>query len=521
MRFLRATHLLVALAFASIALAGLTPATVVPGGLSQPLIGDINGDGLTDIVQDRVVYLNVGGTFVQHDLGIRKPVSNAYEWNGGDGVIALLDVNGDGRLDLLTKDRPAAPPHSRAKAESYRLYIAGNEVRYRNTPIELGTNFDPYVTNANDDGKDDIILFRGVAGIDRYAHKTYAIILTSNGDGTFVEHRPIFIPNNPQSIFSTRNVLSGDIDKDGHSDLVIHTEHDLVLLRGRGNGEFAAPENRFAWFQSRTPVLADVDGDGNLDYVSEAFRGVNVLFGDGTGRFPRFGTVSVPRVREVPHLAQDEMQYQAGNVRRMVVGEWVRQGRTEIAIGTPEGDAVNLAYENGKMAEVGRFETEFMSNEMYAGSFFEAGKRDLYVIAGMGLPSERPQPRLFDADPAPASSPAVVSRGRARAVRGFVAPTLEFDVTITGNCVPEGVQRWSLTREGIFGLDQREGYKVETVYMTEGHLLYRLTVPWSNIPIVGWVDYSTFRSKAGTWVGSAGARTACGEHAVKLSAVQR
>jgi hypothetical protein len=162
-----------------------------------------------------------------------------------------------------------------------------------------------------------------------------------------------------------------------------------------------------------------------------------------------------------------------------------------------------------------------MSNEMYAGSFLEAGKRDLYMISAFGAPSERPQPRVYDAEPAPASSPARVGGGRARAVRGITAPTLKFDVTITENCAPADVQRWSLTREGIFGFQQAANYKIETLTPYEGRLIFRLTAPWSTIPIVGWLDYSTFRQTAGTWIGTAASRTSCGENAVRFSAVQR
>jgi hypothetical protein len=509
------------LALAFPAIAALTPATIVPGGKSQPLIGDVNGDGLTDIVQDRMVFLNLGGTFIERDLGIRAP--QPTEWNGGDSVIALLDINGDGRADLLTRDRPSAPIRLEAKAQQFRIYVAGAALPYRDAPIELGSGIDPFVADANDDGRDDLVFIKGVAGVDRYADANDVTVMLSNGDGTFTARPTFRIAANLRQLFGERRLLSGDIDRDGHGDLLIPTQYDLVLLRGRGNGDFAPPENHFAPLGSFNPALVDVDGDGNLDFVTEEFRGVRVLFGDGRGHFPRHSTVSAPRVREVPHPAEREMQYQGGNVRGMAIGEWVRQGRVEIAIGTPEGDAVILAYQNGRMAEVGRVATEYMAAEMYAGSFLEVGKRDLYLVWSFGLPADRPEPRVFDAQPVPVptSAPAGVSGGRMRSARGFVAPTLEFDVTVTGDCAPAGVQRWSLAREGIFGFEERDGYKVETMLAYAGRLDFRLTVPWSGIPIIGWLDYSTFRSTAGTWIGTAAARTACGSGVVRFSAVQR
>jgi hypothetical protein len=98
------------------AFAGLNPGPVVPEGMAVLPVGDVNGDGLTDLIHDRYVLLNAGGgSFTKRDLGLA----------GTDSAVEWIDVNGDGRADLLTGDRPMNGPGIDPAARKYRIYIAG------------------------------------------------------------------------------------------------------------------------------------------------------------------------------------------------------------------------------------------------------------------------------------------------------------------------------------------------------------------------------------------------------------
>jgi hypothetical protein len=511
MRTLRLGTVLLSILFALTALASFAPGPVVSKGMANPLIGDVNADGLTDIIHDRTVLLNQGdGTFVERDFGLRGP--DPEHFDGGDVVSALIDVNGDGRPDLLTKDRPAAPRGQDPDAETYRIYIAGDGWNY-GPGIVVGKGLRPYVADVDGDHKEDLVLVKAIFDGDTEI-ATELKVLLSVGDGTFTARTSFRIA--PRAVFGlSRNLVCVDMDHDARPDLVIRTQHDLVLLRGTGSGDFAVPENRYVpdwYFGNWAMGAADFDGDGNVDIALAAFRIVRVFFNDGTGHFPRFASAVTTMLRPIPGRAPE---FQGGNnPRNLGFGQFVRAGRTEIAAGTAEGDVVILAYENGALREVSRIETEFVDTYLYAGAFREPGKTDAYLTSP--FTGTQAAPRLLYVE---AAEPIVTTSrpsGRSRAVRGFAASTLHFDVEMHGGCVPQNTDHWSLTREGIFGVDRHGAQTVETV-LENGTLYFRLTAPWARLPILGRVQ----QGAGGSYTGDVFVSAPCGAQMMPFTITPR
>ena len=83
-------------------------------------------------------------------------------------------------------------------------------------------------------------------------------------------------------------LVAGDVDGDGHTDLLVGTEdHPLQLLRGGPGGQFSMPAllPGEGW-KLRALALADFDGDGDLDLIAGGVSALTRLWiNDGGGEF--------------------------------------------------------------------------------------------------------------------------------------------------------------------------------------------------------------------------------------------
>jgi len=95
-------------------------------------------------------------------------------------------------------------------------------------------------------------------------------------------------PSSPLSIpGGGHSFVAGDVDKDGHIDLVVSENNKLSVMRGDGKGGFASAP------VPPTPVtgvagemlLADFNRDGKIDLPFGAEHGAAVFLGDGRGGF--------------------------------------------------------------------------------------------------------------------------------------------------------------------------------------------------------------------------------------------
>ncbi|MBW3572261.1 MAG: VCBS repeat-containing protein [Gemmatimonadetes bacterium] len=99
------------------------------------------------------------------------------------------------------------------------------------------------------------------------------------------------------------DVVAGDLDGDGHVDLVVSTgERHLAVFRGDGRGGMTSLGRIPAGENPEGMALADVDGNGTVDIVAANHETdyLTILSGDGSGGF-RPAANSPLRIGARPH----------------------------------------------------------------------------------------------------------------------------------------------------------------------------------------------------------------------------
>jgi hypothetical protein len=134
----------------------------------------------------------------------------------------------------------------------------------------------------NEDGNLDVYVCNGATASDK--------ILINNGLGQFTEQ-----PAN-YGIASSEGAAVGDLNGDGHADIMVVGESFVIVLYGNGNGTFTQGANfGIAGDLNRAVSLGDLDGDSDLDAFVVAGAGPGatlfppspdrVYINDGQGHF--------------------------------------------------------------------------------------------------------------------------------------------------------------------------------------------------------------------------------------------
>ncbi len=243
--------------------AGLVPPTL-EGGRTEVEMGDVNGDGRLDLVS----IGDHGSPYIgtdQHGIMVWFG-DGAGHWsvyqsgNFGYGGVAMGDVNNDGLVDVgygMHHD------YSSNDFGDQLLEVALGDGTGQNwTPWDdgLATNgedwgmFSSDFADVDNDGDLDIgsISFGCCAGVHVYRNQ---------GDGTWVQSFG-FLGGN-----SDMHLTFGDVNGDGNADLAVSHQYGAVYL-GDGAGSFALGDGNLPppGSQGHAGVaLGDVDGDGRAD----------------------------------------------------------------------------------------------------------------------------------------------------------------------------------------------------------------------------------------------------------------
>lgn len=301
-----------------------------PNNPFKVAVGDLNGDNRPDVVVSRRsgaavrVFLNANNGTGALLAGTDLAMPTGPIW------LALLDLNGDGSLDIATANY---------EGNSFSVRYNNNDGTFA-APANTAVTGNPYSIAAgdlNNDGRVDLAIGtwnpRVVHVFYRQADGSYAAggvlswsapdgvscveIADINGDnradlmaltdsstpsvrrwhqqpdGTLVEADALGFGGNVTGY----TVHAIDYDADGDRDVLVGRNSNVAVFEALGNGTFAGPMNLSVGNNARHVVVADFNADNRPDVVTAVQqanavrvflgRGAEVLAADGDGYIGR------------------------------------------------------------------------------------------------------------------------------------------------------------------------------------------------------------------------------------------
>jgi hypothetical protein len=344
--------------------------------------GDFNGDGRRDFAvlnsgdsSVSVLLGNADGSFkaAQNFLTGAEPVSLATGDFNGDGKLDLATINGSFDLSVL----PGKVDGSFAPAVTVPSGIS--------VPSGLGSGFlgaanapSVAVGDLNGDGKLDLVVTSsaiavtyGSYGWNSYTTYMYANVLLGHGDGAFASPATYTIGSVDWFAGGTppTSAAVGDFNRDGKPDVVTAGYFGTNVLLGDGKGILQTPAQLLFGLSATSFAVGDLNGDGKLDValtsVPVAVPGghtamVSVLLGNGDGTF---------------QTGQDF----AAAASSVAIGDFNKDGKLDLAVANPSGVNVFLGNGNGTFQPDLTYATGSAPSAAAVGDFNGDGFTDLAV----------------------------------------------------------------------------------------------------------------------------------------------
>src|SRR5205807_945832 len=213
--------------------------------------GDFNEDGKTDIVAGSSYSLDI---LIGQGGGKFQPTTS-YTTTALVNDVVVIDLNGDGHLDLVNVNRNAYGN------SSVDVRLGNGDGTFQNTAkyVTAVESQAVAVVDFNEDG----ILDMAVSNYgDNNVSDGNINLFFGNGDGTFHSGGAFAIPG-----FRPEQMAAGDFNGDGHQDLAIVTLGAMAIVLGNGDGTFQPATMTLSRFDPGVILSADFNTDGRLDLV--------------------------------------------------------------------------------------------------------------------------------------------------------------------------------------------------------------------------------------------------------------
>ena len=260
---------------------------------------DVNGDGRPDLVfnhrdatssQVAVALASAGGAFATPGAAVAAPGTSNF-------ALATGDFNGDGKTDLLWSYLSGNNiVLDVALADGSGGWTFSQQLETLSLPGTGFTGFNVYVGDIDGDGKADLIFNQVSSG------NNYVFAARSNGDGTFGFDNfsmQQLCESGGCSGWSAYRASVADVNRDGRADLIFNRTsgtltNDTYSSLSLGNGQFGTLRGWYthpvgSGWNGYQWLVADVNGDQIPDmiwYAGIAGAGNNLYVGEGSASGP-------------------------------------------------------------------------------------------------------------------------------------------------------------------------------------------------------------------------------------------
>ena len=231
--------------------------------------GDINGDGKLDIIGTSYDYVLVFiNTSTGGNISFASPVILQTTSGAGNTSVRVADLDRDGKPDIVVANTNTKSISIFRNQTTVGGVAFAPKIDYSVPPTDYVTNI--AVTDYNMDGRPDIGIVSGGAGD---AAKFYILRnISVPGTISFAARLSFATPDYPT------NVVEGDMDGDGKTDITIACSNFYSVFRNTSSGNtisFAAKTD----YPGFVLILStgDVNGDAKPELLTSQYYTVSVM----------------------------------------------------------------------------------------------------------------------------------------------------------------------------------------------------------------------------------------------------